>query len=383
MPTRILHITRDFPPNINGGLSIAVGGLVEAQARAGIECVVVSFDDYRAKGGSVKREPERSSTPSGITIIHVSGKAAIPRAQELAENFIADVIHVHHESLWDFATVVANFNRSPTVFTAHVLQSEQNRLRDVKSTQSSTAQQKALAECTILHAPSQAVADRLVDSTLALGTRLRVCRLGRDDWPGAAPASEQERFEDDTMLLYVGRFADINGFAEFLEALPPLLANDPSMRVTIAGGMPDNPRAEKRWQKRWEKLGGSNANRVQWAGWLRSDELSDLYARATVLVVPSWFETFGQVLLEGMLHGAPLVTTGAGALGELVDEQTAVLIEAQSAGAIADGIQTVLSDPDAADERRSRAVERAGKGTHWDDRIEDFRAVYVAAMRGA
>ncbi len=381
MPTRILHVTRDFPPNVNGGLSIAVGGLVEAQARAGMECVVVSFDDYRAKGGSVKREPERSSTPSGISIIHVSGKAAIARAQQLAENFIADVVHVHHESLWDFAAVVAQFNRSPTVFTVHVLQSEQNRLRDVKTTQSSTAQLKAFAECTILHAPSQAVADLLVDSTLALGNRLRVARLGCDDWPGAAPASELERFEEAPMVLYVGRFADICGFAEFLQALPPLLTGDPSLTVTIAGGLPDNPRAEKRWRKRWDKMAGDNAGRVRWTGWLRSDELSDLYGRATALVVPSWFETFGQVLLEGMLHGVPIVTTGAGGLGELANEETAICIAPQSARAIVDGVESVLNDPDAADMRRNAARAKVEAGTHWDDRMDEMRALYQAAMK--
>ncbi len=380
MPRRVLHITRDFPPNINGGLSVAVGGLVESQARAGIECVVVSFDDYRHSGGSVRREPERSTTASGIPVIHVRGKSAIKRAQELAVNFIADVVHVHHELLWDFATDVARFNRSPTVFTVHVLQSEQNRLRDVKTTQSSEAQQRALAECTILHAPSQAVADHLLDSTLRLGERLNVVRLGCDDWPGAVEASEQERFDGPPMLLYVGRFADICGFAQLLEALPALLAAQPTLQVTIAGGMPDNPRAEKRWKKRWEKLAGANARRLRWVGWLRSDELSRLYGKATMLVVPSWFETFGQVVLEGMLHGTPLITTGAGAIAELVDDECALLIDANDASAITTAANELLADPAAAEQRRANALQRVQNGYHWDDRIDAFRALYQAAI---
>jgi len=380
MPLRVLHVTRDFPPNVNGGLSVAVGGLVEAQVRAGIECVVVSFDDYRNTGGSVKRDPERTTTLSGISVLHITGKSALKRTQELAANFVADVVHVHHELLWDFATDVARFNHSPTVFTVHVLQSEQNRLRDVRTTQSSKAQVKALAECSILHAPSQAVADVLINSTLRLGNRLRIVRLGGDDWPDAIAASEQERFVGPPMLLYVGRFADICGFAELLEALPPLLAAHPTLEVTIAGGMPDNPRSEKRWKKRWERLGGDDAHRVRWTGWRSSDELSDLYGAATMLVVPSWFETFGQVVLEGMLHGTPLITTGAGAIAELVDETCALLIAIKNPEAIVDAVEALLADPDAAEQRRLNALRRVQSGAHWDDRMSEFRSLYQAAM---
>ena len=380
MVRRVLHITRDFPPNINGGLSVAVGGLVEAQVRAGIECIVVSFDNYRPSGGSVKREPNRTTTISGITIIRVGGKAALARAQELAVNFVAEVVHVHHELLWEFASDVARFNRSPTVFTVHVLQSEQNRLRDVKTTQSSEAQKRAMTECSVLHAPSQAVADLLIESTLRLGGRLRVVRLGCDDWPGATLASEEERFEGPPSILYVGRFADVCGFAEFLEALPPLLGEIPTLEVTIAGGMPDNPRADRRWKKRWQKLGGVDASRVRWVGWRSSDELSELYGAATMLVVPSWFETFGQVALEGMLHGTPLITTGAGALAELVSDESALLIEVKDSEAIVAAALTLLAEPERAEQRRNTALAKAQEGYHWDDRIDAFRSLYRAAI---
>ncbi len=346
-----------------------------------MQCVVVSFDDYRhtMHGGSVKREPERTTTAGGTAVIHVTGKSAQARAQELAANFVADVVHVHHESLWEFARDVARFNHSPTVYTVHVLQSEQNRLRDVRNTHSSDAQDTALAECSVIHAPSQAVSDILVESTLALGQRLKLVRLGNDDWPGAIVASEQERFEGMPMLLYVGRFADINGFTELLSALPAVFEAHPTLRATIAGGMPGNPRAEKRWKRRWEKLAGEHAARLHWAGWQTPGQLSELYGRATMLVVPSWFETFGQVVLEGMLHGAPLITTGTGAIAELVDQGSALLIEPQNPTAISDAVDQLLTDPVAAETRRQHALQRAG-GQHWDDRMGDFREMYEAAI---
>ncbi len=352
-----------------------------AQERAGMQCVVVSFDDYRhtMSGGSVKREPVRTTTAGGTAVIHVAGKSAQERAQELAANFVGDVVHVHHESLWEFGRNVARFNHSPTVYTVHVLQSEQNRLRNVKSTHSSDAQANALAECSIIHAPSQAVADILVESTLALGQRLKVVRLGSNDWPGAVVASEQERFGGMPMLLYVGRFADINGFGELLTALPSIFDSQPTLRVVIAGGVPGNSRAEKRWKRRWEKLADEQASRLRWVGWQNPGQLTELYGRATILVVPSWFETFGQVVLEGMLHGTPLITTGTGAIAELVDQDSALLIEPQDPTAIREAVDQLLGDPLAAEARRMQALQRA-QAQHWDDRMGEFRAMYEVAI---
>lgn len=374
---RVVHVTRDFPPRHSGGLSTAVAGLVEAQAHAGIECVVVSFDDYKPKsGGSIKREPERSQTESGIDVIHVAGKEALERAGQLAGNFVASIVHVHHEGLWDFGAEVANFHRGPTVYTAHVLQSEQDRLRGARATQSTQAQRKALTECTAIHVPSEAVATLIRESTIALGERLRVIPLAISEWPGAAKANQRPRFDGPPLLLYVGRFADINGFGQFLEALPPLFAAYPQLSAIAAGGLPGNERGAKRWQKRWQKMAGAHEARLQMPGWRAQSELSELYSKATMLVVPSWFETFGQVVLEGMLHGTPLITTGTGAIAERVDESSAILIEAQDANAIVDGVKNLLSDPAGANVRRAVAYKKAQQGYSWADRIPLFQALY-------
>ena len=42
---------------------------------------------------------------------------------------------------------------------------------------------------------------------------------------------------------------------------------------------------------------------VHFTGWLAPDQLAQWYRHADVLVVPSWYEPFGMVVLEGMLYG--------------------------------------------------------------------------------
>ena len=38
---RVFHLTTEFPPLVYGGLGTAIGGLVNASARAGIEVAVL------------------------------------------------------------------------------------------------------------------------------------------------------------------------------------------------------------------------------------------------------------------------------------------------------------------------------------------------------
>lgn len=42
----VLHLTTEFPPVIYGGLGTAIGGLVEASARAGIGVGVLLFGPW-------------------------------------------------------------------------------------------------------------------------------------------------------------------------------------------------------------------------------------------------------------------------------------------------------------------------------------------------
>jgi glycogen(starch) synthase len=128
-------------------------------------------------------------------------------------------------------------------------------------------------------------------------------------------------------------------------------------------------------------MAGPHEDRLDMPGWLARDELSALYRRATLLVAPSWFETFGQVILEGMLHGTPILTTGAGAIAELVDEKSALLMEAKSSSAITEGVIEILSNPAAAAIRAQRAQCRADEGYLWSSRLPAFQMLYQELSR--
>ncbi|MGZ4611236.1 MAG: glycosyltransferase family 4 protein, partial [Actinomycetes bacterium] len=83
--------------------------------------------------------------------------------------------------------------------------------------------------------------------------------------------------------------------------------------------------------------------------------LADLLASADVAVVPSLYEGFSLPAIEAMACGTPLVTTGGGALPEVVGD-AAVLVTAGDAGQLADAIGGLLDDP-----QRRAALGAAGR----------------------
>ena len=85
---------------------------------------------------------------------------------------------------------------------------------------------------------------------------------------------------------------------------------------------------------------------IQFTGWLTPQELTNWYRRADILVVPSWYEPFGMVILEGMLHGVAIAASAVGGPREILDhERTGLLFPARNSKALAEAILRLVRDP--------------------------------------
>ena len=363
---RVLHLSRDFPPRRTGGLSTAVGDMVQTLAELGTECAVVSFDRWRPRRRVAKGEL-LLETRHGARIARVNGPGALDPALEFGREFSPTIIHVHHSMLWSAAAELRRELSVPVVASVHVAQAHQNRLRGIERTASSDAQQVELSQADAVIAPSPAVARILLAADPTLAPRLSVIPLGARDTARARAAAAAPEKRDSGLILYAGRFADINGTEEMLLALPQILGRFPRATAVLAGGLPENRRAEARWLQRWrDRAPDDLAGRVHFPGWLEPDDLSELYARCAVLVSPSWFETFGLVVLEAMLHGAPIAAARSGGVESMVrDRDSGVLLSPRDSAAIAHATCAILDDRELAQELGERAAHRARSSFLW------------------
>ncbi len=165
---------------------------------------------------------------------------------------------------------------------------------------------------------TQGVCDHLVRSGLPAR---RVFRIG-NFVPPARPvgpdeaAAERRRWgiPDDAWVLFaLGRLVPGKGFEDLLSALallPGDLARRP-LHLAVAGDGELGPALMA--QAGSLGLGG----RVHWLGWL--DDPGDWYGLADALVVPSRYETLGNVILEAWAYGLPVVSTATAGATELVE----------------------------------------------------------------
>ncbi|HKE72719.1 MAG TPA: glycosyltransferase family 4 protein [Acidimicrobiales bacterium] len=96
--------------------------------------------------------------------------------------------------------------------------------------------------------------------------------------------------------------------------------------------------------------------RVRWAGHLPAEGVAEELRAARVAVVPAlWDEPFGRTAAEALAYGRPVITTGRGALREIVDDSTGWVVEATVDALAAALGAAAVDDEDVA--ARSRAAD--------------------------
>jgi glycogen(starch) synthase len=179
------------------------------------------------------------------------------------------------------------------------------------------------------------------------------------------------------LLLYIGRLEYEKGVQDLIAALPRIRRSHPGARLAVAGTgtAADLLSATARSHRVLRS--------VAFLGHLPDDELATLLAAADAVVLPSRYEPFGIVALEAAAAGAPLATSTAGGLGELVvDGKTGVTFPPGDVAALAAAVGTVLTDPQGAARRARTARARLTVDFDWANIAAATAAVYASAEAG-
>ncbi|MEO8033156.1 MAG: glycosyltransferase, partial [Acidobacteriota bacterium] len=143
---------------------------------------------------------------------------------------------------------------------------------------------------------------------------------------------ESDMVRERRTLLYLGRINWKKGIEQLIRALPLLQ----DARLIIAGNDEENYRA---------KL--PRNDQVTFVGQVSGNEKDVLLRQATMLVLPSQNENFGNVVLEAMATGTPVVVTAGVVLAPDVDRAHAGVVVANNEPALlAAAIGRLLDDPE-------------------------------------
>ena len=146
----------------------------------------------------------------------------------------------------------------------------------------------------------------------------------------------------ERLLLAVGRIEPLKGFDILIRALAEMTERD-GVRLMIVGGDERAAAEFARLREIAQEVGVSD--RVELPGSIPHEQLSLYYNAAELVVIPSFYESFGLVALEAMASGVPVVASRVGGLTSTVaDGRAGYLIAWRCPEPFAEKIDLLLSN---------------------------------------
>src|SRR5258706_9519668 len=167
---------------------------------------------------------------------------------------------------------------------------------------------------------------------------------------------------DPSLVLHLGRVNWKKGLDRLIEAI----AQVDGARLVVAGPDDENytatlPRHE----------------RVTFAGEVAGAEKERLLSTASLLVLPSLSENFGNVVLEAMAHATPVVVTPGVGLAADVDAAGSGIVTNGDPSALAAAIERLLSDEALRAEMGQRGRALAEERFGWDRIAGEMETLYA------
>ncbi|HTR89508.1 MAG TPA: glycosyltransferase family 4 protein [Solirubrobacteraceae bacterium] len=400
MDDRVLLLSWEYPPVIEGGLARHVRKLAEALVRQGVEVDVLTRRPAGAAGEGV--EPVEGC--EGLTVEERGGVSVFrvpePGWPRDLDRFVAWVRQMNEDMLR--ASLALAEERSYGLVHGHDWL--------VAEVASELAQRLGVAYVTTIHATEHGrhqgwVQDqpqahihsverwmaRRADAVIVCSHYMRghvADIFGIDERrvvviPNGIDPSDLQPVEDlaalraqfatpsQQLVLLVGRLVYEKGFQLALDALPGVIEEVGNVRFLVAGS--GTHEAELKAQA--TRLGLMDHG--VFLGWIGDDALHSLYRIADLCVIPSLYEPFGLVALEAMASGCPCIVADTGGLREVVPpgERVGLRFNGGDAEHLGVMIERLLVDSQLRDRLVTEASEHV-LSFDWDDIAVRTQTVY-------
>jgi glycogen(starch) synthase len=387
---RVIMLSWEYPPRIIGGISPHVHELSQQLQLKGLEVHVVTKETPNA--------PDEQVEASGVQVhrVHLTQKpndflheiqllnvATDLRVRNLLEDWRPGgqptVFHAHDWLSLDAARELKYEYKLPMIATIHA--TERGRHGGIFNDTSRYIHDQEFwltYEAWRVIVCSEFMKREVVSSFDIPWDKVDIVFNGVDaskfefSWePGEREkVRAQLALPEEKIVMFVGRFVREKGIQVLLNAATSILANQPNTKFMIVGGG-NRERLEKFVD--WAGLTG----KVLFTGFLANRSLHQLYRVADVAVFPSLYEPFGIVALEGMAAGAPVVSSDAGGLPEIVKhDETGTLSFVGNAESLAWAVIKVLNDPDRAEKLSRNARERLVIDFDWSALADQTKLIY-------
>jgi phosphatidyl-myo-inositol alpha-mannosyltransferase len=353
-----------------GGVQAHVRDLAAQLIRMGHEVSVLApADDDGSLPSYVVPAGRAIPVPYNGAVARLSfGPVSANRVRRWIRDGEFDVLHVHEPMAPSLSVLACWAAIGPIVGTFH-MSAERSRVLNAAYGILQTALEKVSARIAVSeHARTTLVEHMGGDAVLIPnGVSVRAFRNATpfEGWPGSGGA-----------LGFLGRIDEPRkGLQVLLAALPALAAENPGLRLMVAGpGDVDEVRAT---------IAPEHRDRVTFLGLVSEADKARMLASVDAYVAPNTGgESFGVVLLEAMAAGAPVVASDLDAFRRvLADGTCGALFTNEDPASLAKVAGSVLADPDESARLRAAGTERV-EIYDWDRVAAEIVRVYETVTLG-
>lgn len=188
---------------------------------------------------------------------------------------------------------------------------------------------------------------------------------------------------DGPVIVFAGRIQPLKAPDVVLRAAAALVREDPALAATLTvafvGGPSGTGRADPdHLACQAQMLGIGNLVRLEPP--CPQPELADWYRAATVVMVPSYSESFGLVAVEAQACGTPVIAASVGGLRTAVrDKVSGLLVRGHDPADYARALRDLLATPGLRAHLARGAVRHASR-FGWAATVDRLLTLYTAAL---
>jgi len=371
---KVGKLSWEFPPRVVGGIARHCEGLAKALVQQNHEVHLFTLDfpgspNYEEMDGvKVYRASTELGHPNFLTWVLLFNHFLAKRMADVSQSVDFDVIHVH-DWLAAFSGIsFKHYLKKPMVLTVH--STEVGRAQGLHSPDSFSI--NGIEWWATYEADRVIVCSQSMKNEICGHFNLPLDKV--DVIPNAIDTTKYQTSVDrgsvrqrygvgygEKLILCVGRLVPQKGIEYFIRAIPIIAKRYPEAKFIIVG---------EGWSRdilEAEARSSGQGRKIQFTGFASDQEVINLMTSADALVVPSVYEPFGIVALEGMATGVPVVASKVDGLAEVIEhDRTGVFVYPRSPESIAWGVDQVLSDPGHAKWLTENAKEELRKAYSWE-----------------
>ncbi|MBE6512453.1 MAG: glycosyltransferase family 4 protein [Methanobrevibacter olleyae] len=349
-----------FPPHI-GGVGVHIHTLSRKLVNEGHEVYVITYPHKDIKD------------IDGIHVIGTKG-VNIPglrgfffainakrELKKLIERENIDIIHGHYLLPAGWASVKAGKStHTKTYVTSHG-----SDMFETYKKQKFTRPliNKVLKDADVVLAVSNALKDEIIKTNIPnIEQKTRLHWNSIDVTKFKTTEENKDKFKKELVqefsidpnkpiILFVGNIIKRKNVGLLIEAKKEMSVE---ANLVIVGDGPLSKELKEKYEKEHDE---GNLDNVYFTG--SRKDVEDIIPSCDLLVLPSFSESFGLVLIEALSCGKPVIGSDVGGIKEIITEDVGLLIDPNDPSDLAKSIDRILSDEELMEKFKSNARNRA------------------------